>query len=125
MTADGEDPIQITKHGGSVVLASPDGRHLYYKRISNSGPIYEISLDGSGDTEVVSEVAYAVLPFATTTSGLWFVGPPTSARPYWSVRMLRFADRRIVEAARMDGRPDGTGLSVSPDSDTFCSPRLI
>ena len=115
MAADGSDPVQITKHGGSVALASPDGQHVYYKRILNSGPIYEISPDGSGDTEVVSEEVYAVLTYATTTSGLWFVGPPTIARPYWSVRMLRFADRRIVEAARMDVPPDGVGLSVSPD----------
>ena len=115
LPAQGGDPVQVTKQGGDAALASPDGQHLFYKRNSTSGPIYESRPDGSGETEVISEFTYAALTYAVTRSGVWFVGIPDNDRPYWSIRVLRFADRRVAEAARLDFRPDGLQLSLSPD----------
>jgi Tol biopolymer transport system component len=113
--SNGGDATQITRNGGSAAVASPDGAHLFYKRAGDTGPIHQIGLDGSGDAPAVSEPTYAVLPFTVTRSGLWFVGLPSAARPYWSLRMLRFSDRTIVEMAKLDERPDGLAVSVSPD----------
>jgi hypothetical protein len=62
--------VQITRNGGSVVVASHDGQHLFYKRILNSAPIYDIHPDATGDTVIVPEVTYAVLPYTATASGL-------------------------------------------------------
>ncbi len=115
MSADGGEPAQITHQGGAVVIASPDGQHLFYKRSLNSGPIYDIHPDGTGDTVIVPEVTFAVLPYTATASGLWWISPPTQDRNYWSVRMLHFVDRKIVEVTRLDPVPGGLNLSVSPD----------
>jgi serine/threonine protein kinase/Tol biopolymer transport system component len=115
MTPDGADPAPITHQGGEAAVASLDGRYLYYRRGGTAGAIYRIRPDGTGDIQVTSETVYAVLPFAVTASRLWFVAPPTPARAYWSIRALLFADDRFVEAARLDARPDGHQMAVSPD----------
>jgi Tol biopolymer transport system component len=115
MPSQGGEATQITRNGGSAAIAAPDGVHLFYKRPSDSGPIHQIGIDGNGDVEIVSEPTYATLPFTATRSGLWFVSLPSSARPYLSVRQLRFSDRTIVDAAKITERPDGLALSISPD----------
>ncbi len=114
MSIEGGEPVQITRNGGFVVLASPDGQHLFYRRSANSGPIYDIHPDGTGDTVFVAETAYASLPYTTTASALWWLSPPIDGRTYWSLRMLRFADRKIVEAAKLEFN-SSLNISVSPD----------
>jgi hypothetical protein len=94
------------------VLASPDGELLYYRRIQNNG-IYQIRPDGSGDEVAIPTARGEVIPFLTcavTTSGLWFVSGPSG-----TLRMLRFADHRIVDRATLDWRPFQVQLSISPD----------
>ena len=114
MSADGGEPGQITRNGGVVVVASSDGQHLFYKRSMNSGPIYDIHPDGTGDTVFVAETTFAVLPYTTTASGLWWLSSPIDGRSYWSLRMLRFADRKFVEAAKLEFG-SSLNVSVSPD----------
>jgi hypothetical protein len=89
MSAEGSDAVQITPNGGAVVVISPDGQHLLYKRSVDSGPIYDIHPDGTGDTVIVAELTFAVLPYTATASGLLWVSPPIDGRNYWSLRMLR------------------------------------
>ena len=67
--------------------------------------------------------AYATLTYAVTRSGLWFVGYPNSAHPYWSLQLRRFSDGKTIELARLD-RPDGLQLSVSPDERYVLLTRL-
>jgi serine/threonine protein kinase/Tol biopolymer transport system component len=122
MRADGGDAVQITRHGGSAALVSADGQHLYYRR-TDSSAIFQIGTDGTGDAEIVPAPVYATLTYAVTRSGLWFVGYPDSAHPYWSLRLRRFSDGRTIELARMD-RPDGLQLSVSPDERHVLLTRL-
>jgi eukaryotic-like serine/threonine-protein kinase len=114
MSAEGGDAVQITRHGGAVVVTSRDGQHLFYKRQLDSVPIYDIHPDGTGDTLIVPERTFAVLPYTATASGLWWVSPPIDGRTYWSLRMLRFADRKIVEAAKLEF-PTALNVSLSPD----------
>jgi serine/threonine protein kinase len=115
MAADGADLVQITRQGGQAALASPDGQLLYYTR-PDGRAIYQIRLDGSGDTEVISDARlWGSLTYAVTTSGLWFVSLPTRATPSLSLRMLRFADYRIVDMATLDWGPSRTEMSISPD----------
>ncbi len=115
MSGDGGDPVQITHNGGAVVVVSHDGEHLFYKREVGSGPIYDIRPDGTGDTVIVPEVTFAVLPYTASASGIWWVATPTRDRSYWSIRMLRFVDRKIVEVARLESLAFALNLSVSPD----------
>jgi dipeptidyl aminopeptidase/acylaminoacyl peptidase len=115
MSADGGDPAQITHHGGLAVVAAPDGQHLYYRRLDSRDGIYQIGVDGSGDTAFVPPPVFAYLTFAVTRSGIWFVALPTAAHPGWHLKMFRFADRQTVDMATLPFQPDGLGLSVSPD----------
>jgi hypothetical protein len=123
MPAGGGAAVQITQHGGSAAIASGDGQFLYYKRDTDSGPIYRIRPDGSGDVEVVPFSTYALLPFTSSRSGLWFVAFPNEAHPYWSLQMQK-PDRAIAEAARLDFQPDGLQLSVAPDEQSVLVTRL-
>jgi len=113
--ADGGDAVQVTRDGGAVVVVSLDGQHLFYKRSLNSGPIYDIHPDGTGDTMIVPEQTFAVLPYTATATGLWWVATPTQDRNYWSIRMLRFGDRKIVEVTKLESFPFALNMSVSPD----------
>jgi dipeptidyl aminopeptidase/acylaminoacyl peptidase len=113
MSADGSDASQITTRGALGVLAAPDGQTLFYKQAA--GPVYRIRTDGTHDEPASPEPAFAFLPFALTSSALWFVTAPTANRPEYVVRMMRFADGRTSDAARFDWAPSGLALSVSPD----------
>ena len=113
--ADGGDAVQVTHDGGAVVVTSVDGQHLFYKRRLDSGPIYDIHPDGSGDTVIVPETTFAVLPYTATASGIWWVSTPTRDRNYWSIRTLRFADRKIVEVTKLESLAYALNLSLSPD----------
>jgi len=113
MSADGGNPSQITTRGALAVLAAPDGQTLFYKR--GAGPVYRIRTDGTHDEPASPEPAFAFLPFALTSSALWFVTAPTTNRPEYVVRMMRLADGRTSDAAPFDWAPSGLALSVSPD----------
>ena len=94
---------------------SHDGEHLFYKRAVASGPIFDIHPDGRGDTLLVPEETFAILPYTASATGLWWVSTPTHDRNYWSIRMLRFADRKIVEVTRLESLAYALNISVSPD----------
>ena len=114
MPAEGGEAVQITRHGGMAVIASADGQRLYY-RPNDKGATFAINPDGTGEVEVGAAGAYATLTYAATRSGLWFVGLPDSAHPYWTLQLRRFSDGKTIEIAKLDDRPDGLPLSVSPD----------
>ena len=114
MAVDGGHPVQVTRHGGLSVLAAPEGRFLYYKR-SGGGPVYTVREDGADDQPATDEPSFAFLPFAVSRSGLWFVSAPTTQRPEWALRVMRFADHKTSDAARFNWVPNGLALSVSPD----------
>jgi Tol biopolymer transport system component len=113
MDADGSHAVRITHSGGMAVLAAPDGHELFYKRDAN-GPVYRIRDDGTGDEPAIAERTFAFLPFAITSSGLWFVSPRT-ADSEWAIRVMRFADHKTTDAARFTWSPNGLAISVSPD----------
>jgi dipeptidyl aminopeptidase/acylaminoacyl peptidase len=112
--ASGGEAVQVTRNGGRSVVASPDGRWLYYRRSGPQAPIYRIHSDGSDDAEVVPENVL-LLNYTTTSSGLWFVRPPGPTRSYWSLQERRFSDGNVREVRKLDFRPDILNLSLSPD----------
>jgi dipeptidyl aminopeptidase/acylaminoacyl peptidase len=114
MGLDGQNPAQVTRDGGAAVLASPERPYVFYKRFGSNTPVYRIREDGTGD-EPFSEPTFAFLPFAVTTSGLWYVGLPTPARARFAVRVMRLSDRKAADVAHFDWPPGGLAISVSPD----------
>ena len=114
MNADGGAPTQITHSGGTVAVMAADGRSIYYKRDSRTGPIYNIRPDGTGDTLVVQD-QIPFMSFTTTASGLWFFAPPTPARRDWSLRRLRAAGGEVTDIAPLPFAPDYLTISVSTD----------
>lgn len=113
MSADGQHPTQVTKNGGVAVLASPEGSYVFYKRTADR--IFRIRDDGTDDAPFTTERTFAFLPFAVTSTGLWFVSAPATATGDWSLQVMRLADRRTSEALRFDWQPNGLAISVSPD----------
>jgi hypothetical protein len=123
MPADGGDAVQITRHGGRAVLVPADGQHLYYRR-TDAGAIFEIRRAAPATRRSSRHPSTRSSPTPVTRSGLWFVGYPNSAHPYWSLQLRRFSDGKTIEVARLDDRPDGLQLSVFPDERDVLLTRL-
>jgi Tol biopolymer transport system component len=112
MTADGRDPVQVTRGGGSTVAVAPDGTWLYYQR-PDSPFIHRIRPDGTGDSVAVAENT-RFLALTTTARGLWFLANPAPGSGP-RIRVLRFSDNTITDAAALDFFPLPVGMSVSAD----------
>jgi hypothetical protein len=46
MTADGRDPVQVTRTGGFAPLVSADGKHLYYQKTQGYSDIWTTPVGG-------------------------------------------------------------------------------
>jgi hypothetical protein len=114
MSADGTDPVQVTKQGASTVAASRDGEWIFYQALTPPLFIHRARPDGSDDSVVVAEDVRIGM-FAPTARGLWFVTNPTAGQAAVVLKMMAFADRTVRQMANVDFVPIPVGLSVSPD----------
>ena len=76
MPAGGGEPRQVTRKGGHIAFESPDGRWLYYTKnptttITLDSPLWRMSVDGGGETEVLPSVHYRA--FQVIDGGILFV----------------------------------------------------
>jgi Tol biopolymer transport system component/DNA-binding winged helix-turn-helix (wHTH) protein len=106
----GGNAVQVTRNGGLVAFESPDGKALYYTRNDGNSRLFRSSVDGSGETEVLSAVA--VRGFSVAADRIYYLreGPDGSI----SVRQFLMQTREDVSIASLP-RPAYLGLSLSPD----------
>jgi Tol biopolymer transport system component/DNA-binding winged helix-turn-helix (wHTH) protein len=106
----GGTAVQVTRNGGFVAFESPDGKTLYYTKNDGNSSLFRSSVDGSGETAVLSEVA--VRGFCVAADRIYYLreGPDGST----SVRQFLMQTREDVSIASLP-RPAYLGLSLSPD----------
>jgi len=53
----GGHAVQVTRNGGYIAFDSPDSKFLYYTKTEQNAKLFRSSVDGSGETGVLSGVA--------------------------------------------------------------------
>ncbi|MGA8596751.1 MAG: DUF5050 domain-containing protein [Bryobacteraceae bacterium] len=111
VSSTGGREMQITKHGGTAYVESPEGGTIYYLREEGSNSsLWKCSTEGTQESKVLDCFMSA---FTIAKHGVYFLSGPGST---WSLRFFDFATRRTttglfsLAACRIDGH-----LSVSPD----------
>lgn len=109
---DGSAPKRITTSGGQSAQESPDRRFLYYAKNGSPTTIWRLSLDGSGDAQVVHGLSYTT-NFVVGDRGIYFlaVGDSTAKN---SIDFFEFSTARRTTLATV-GKPWWSGIALSPD----------
>ena len=129
ISAAGGDPQQVTTRGGTLAMASPDGKYLYYLKdeslpSSQHSQLWRISIDG-GEEDLVLERVYA-RNFSVTEDGVYFMERPeesefgvrfkSTGRNGFTFRYLNLDSRKIRTLATLPSEVEaGWGFAVSPD----------
>jgi Tol biopolymer transport system component/DNA-binding winged helix-turn-helix (wHTH) protein len=106
----GGKAVQVTKNGGNIPLESPDGKTLYYTDKEQDARLLRSTVDGAGETEVLSGVAHR--GFVIAADRIYYM----REEPDGSTCIRRFmlatgVDSPIVSVSG----PVFDGLSLSPD----------
>jgi serine/threonine protein kinase len=111
--ADGGDPKQITRQGGTTATESPDRRYLYYaKNFSSPSSIWRVPVEGGREERIADGLSYS-LNFVVADRGLYFLAVGNASHKN-SIDFFEFATgsrRTIVDLQR----PWWYGMALSPD----------
>jgi eukaryotic-like serine/threonine-protein kinase len=100
---DGGEAVQVTRSGGYVSFASPDGRYIYYSKFQQQG-VFRMPAEGGEEVQVLSVSTRVGL----TAKGVYFFAPGGK-----SIQLLDTATGKVSTLAILD-KPGGQ-LTVSPD----------
>jgi len=112
----GERPgaaVQVTYHGGTSSLESPDGKTLYFTKTTPrfDYSLWKMPVNGGPETEVVASLhRYS---FAVTPKAVFYTTPSEPDSPA-EVRSLDLATGRVSSLFTLARRVD-LGLALSPD----------
>ena len=129
ISAAGGDPQQVTRRGGTLAMASPDGKYLYYLKDESvpsfqHSQLWRMPIDG-GEEDLVLERVYA-RNFSVTENGVYFMERPeesesgvrsaSTGRNGFTIRYLNLASRKIRTLATLPSEAEaGWSFAVSPD----------
>src|SRR5215468_6667513 len=99
MRASGGEAVQITRQGGFVPAASPDGQWIYYSK--QGAGIWRVRIDGGNETSVLDSwsASDGLFTFTVTDTGIYYAGAPDLASGKTPSRFYRFADGKTAELA--------------------------
>lgn len=110
--AGGGVPTQVTTHGGWAPTESADQRYLFYTKSKQNG-IWRISLSGTDEQQVVSNVAGVGTAYILGRQGIYFVALPGGGVGQ-HLAFLNFATRQVKSLADIP-RAVEMGLTISSD----------
>jgi len=109
----GGDAVQVTKGGGTSVVATKDGQWLFYS--PNTAVMRMRKTDGTSD-EPVSFPPIVYLSITSTKDHIWFAERPIAEKKnYYSLHKLDLATGKTSEVWKFDTFPFSVGISLSPD----------
>jgi Tol biopolymer transport system component/DNA-binding winged helix-turn-helix (wHTH) protein len=113
VATDGEQVIQVTRHGGYAAFEAPEGAWLYHTRIGAPG-IWRVPVNGGEETLVVDGLQPDDWAnWAVSEAGIHFLVRSDSDTP--SVAHLPYGASQPVIVGTLEDMSWG-GVSVSPDS---------
>ena len=110
VSAEGGDPVQVTRQGGFEAFEGPGGKYLYYSKRLGPG-VWRVPV-GGGKEEQVWEQGWDSC-WAVGKDGLYFLDPG-SAPPSIEYLDLGTGESRLV-ALLAETAPEGGGFSISLD----------
>src|SRR5262245_33591072 len=112
MPAEGGDAVQITTEGGRMPFESPDGKTLYFTRLSREKGVWKVPVQG-GEASQVTGPVNDIFSYVGAAEGIFYSAPPDSRRQ-GLIQFLSFSTGRSRTVVVTD-RPIAEGLSLSPD----------
>lgn len=110
--AEGGDAIQVTKQGGREAFESPDGKFVYYTKITGISPLWRVPTMGGEESRVLDQIPQGY--WGVLEQGIYYLNV-TAAKP--ALEFFSFATTHITQLAVIEkALPGGTpGFTVSPD----------
>ncbi len=117
--AEGGDPVQVTRSGGYGPVPSPDGRALYFSKVSGPG-VWRMPVEGGDDANVLRERRVGAR-WDVTQIGIYFVESQvdSSSNGRWFLRLLRFDTGEVTDVMDLPPPAGGPSLDISPDGRWF------
>jgi Tol biopolymer transport system component/DNA-binding winged helix-turn-helix (wHTH) protein len=112
MPADGGEATQMTWGGGLRPLESPDGKTVYYARLSAREGVWKVPAQGGEEARVTGALSDQP-SFAVVNDGIFYSAASDSLHQ-GLIQFLSFSTGRSRPVVVTD-RPIGWGLSLSPD----------
>jgi Tol biopolymer transport system component/DNA-binding winged helix-turn-helix (wHTH) protein len=112
MPSAGGSATQVTRASGETARESPDGRFLYYAKLTFPKAIWRIPSDGGEEEHVADGLSFAV-NFVVGTRGVYFVAAG-DALSSMSIEFVDFATGRQTTLATI-GKRRWFGIALSPD----------
>jgi eukaryotic-like serine/threonine-protein kinase len=106
-------PVQVTRHGGTSSVESPDGKTLYFTKTTPGFEfsLWKMPLNGGAETEVLKSLHR--YNFAVTERGIFYTTPSERDSPA-EVKRLDLTTGKVTTLYTLAKRVD-LGLAVSPD----------
>ena len=115
----GGEAVQLTKRGGYVAFASPDGKFVYYSR-NRVGPLMKVPVQGGDETQVLESVTFQ--NFAVVGKGIYSL--PEAWKQAMPFSFLISVTERSGHCLRSAGPRIG-GSPFLPTATPFCTLRSI
>ena len=113
---EGGETVQVTRRGGSVPHASPDGKYIYYSVDDSNINVWRIPIQG-GKGEKVLDSLSTPMNYQATEDGIYFI-PAAGPDGRSAIRFFSFVNGRSETLAKLD-KPVMWGFAVSPDRRTI------
>jgi hypothetical protein len=110
----------VTRNGGFLPIDSPDSKTLYYLKGNPDAKLFRSAADGSGETELLSGVAY--WSFAVAADRIYYLHKPSQGAT--EIRRFLLATGEDSLVAAID-KSLVTGLSISPDGKSLLFAELL
>jgi eukaryotic-like serine/threonine-protein kinase len=111
----GGEPQQLTQSGGFEPIPSRDGKHIYYRKTMDVGPIWRVPVEG-GTATLVLDRQIAFHSWAPLNDGICFINHNSSARG--AIYFYDFATGRTRQLTTVEPEsivPVDPSFAVSPD----------
>lgn len=105
----------MTTQGGFAAFESPDGRFVYYAKLSDPG-LWRVPVEGGEEVPVLERPAAGYWGhWAVVEEGIYLIDAETSPGP--AIEFFSFATRRVTRVAVLEKETDKgiSALAVSPD----------
>ena len=118
----GGEAVQVTQHGGSVPRVAPDGRTVYYSKISPgmTYSLWKVLADGGEETLVIDHFTMGAL-FEVVERGVYFISAPGDTGQRY-VSLFEFASGKTRQIGKVPGDVVWM-MSVSPDEQSVVYDR--
>jgi Tol biopolymer transport system component len=118
----GGPAIQMTRNGGDVPQASPDGQFVYFQRRSaDRVSVWRIPVNGGDEAKVVDSV-HPKGKWTVGDTGIYFFTAPDE-RGHSEIRCYEFANGNTRKVMTID-HDISYGLALSPDGRTLLYTRI-